>query len=199
MDMRRITISSAWSSFVRQKEWSESIAGDHYTDFDALYRQYYPRILVFLCFLVGKPEVAEDLASLVFEKALVHLADMQAPDTAGPWLFRVARNCATDYFRRCKPTFSLEQLITEEHPQAESLEAAAIASEEQGYLLAHLEQLTERERVVIGLKFVAGLHNREIARVLQIPEGTVGSALYRALRRLRAALDAEGGRDGGSS
>jgi RNA polymerase sigma factor (sigma-70 family) len=197
MDMRRIAISAAWSSFVRQKEWSESIAGDHYTDFDALYRQYYPRILVFLCFLVGKPEVAEDLASLVFEKALVHLADMQAPDTAGPWLFRVARNCATDYFRRCKPIVSLEQLITEEHPQAESLEAAAIASEEQRYLLAHLEQLTER--VVIGLKFVAGLHNREIARVLQIPEGTVGSALYRTLRRLRAALDAEGGRDGGSS
>ena len=199
MDMKRIAISAAWSSFVRQKEWSESIAGDHYTDFDAFYRQYYPRILVFLCFLVGKPEVAEDLTSLVFEKALVHLADMQAPDTAGPWLFRVARNCATDYFRRCKPIVSLEQLITEEHPQAESLEAAAIASEEQGYLLAHLEQLTERERVAIGLKFVAGLHNREIARVLQIPEGTVGSLLYRALRRLRAALDVEGGRDGAAS
>ena len=120
MDMRRIAISSAWSSFVRQKEWSESIAGDQYTDFDALYRRYYPRILVFLCFLTGKPEVAEDLASLVFEKALVHLADVRTPDTAGPWLFRVARNCATDYFRRCKPTVSLEQLITEEHPQAES-------------------------------------------------------------------------------
>src|SRR5260221_2699332 len=97
--MRRIAISSSWSSFVRQKEGSESIAGDHYTDFDALYRQYYPRILVFLCFLVGKPEVAEDLASLVFEKALVHLADIRMPDTAGPCLFHLAGNCATDYFR----------------------------------------------------------------------------------------------------
>ncbi len=81
MDMRRIAISSAWSAFVRQKEWSESIAGDQYTDFDALYRRYYPSILVFLCFLVGKAEVAEDLASLVFEKALVHLADVRTPDT----------------------------------------------------------------------------------------------------------------------
>src|SRR5260370_9887949 len=129
MDMRRIAISAVWSSFVRQKEWSESIAGDHYTDFDALYRQYYPRILVFLCFLVGKPEVAEDLASLVFEKALVHLADMRTPGTAGPWLFRVARNCATDYFRGCKPTVSVEQLIKEEHRQAEYLEQSAKADE----------------------------------------------------------------------
>src|SRR5260370_20332128 len=198
MDMRRIAISAAWSSFVRQKEWSESIAGDHYRDFDVLYGQYSPRILVFLCFLVGKREVGEDLASLVFEKALVHLADMRTPGTAGPWLFRVARNCATDYFRRCKPTVSLEQLITEEHPQAEALEEAAIASEEQGDLLAHLEQLTERERVVIGLKFVAGLHNREIARVLQIPEGTVGSWPYGEVRRLRASPEADEGRDGRS-
>src|SRR5260370_16677308 len=112
MDMRRIAISAVWSSFVRQKEWSESIAGDHYTDFDALYRQYYPRILVFLCFLVGKPEVADDLASLVFEKALVHLSDMRTPGTAGPWLFRVPRHSPTPYFRPCNPPLSLQQLST---------------------------------------------------------------------------------------
>ncbi len=195
MSVRRIAISSAWSSFVRQDEWSESMAEDQYGGFEALYRRYYPGVLVFLCFLVGAQEVAEDLASLVFEKALTHFTDVQTPDTAGPWLFRIARNCATDYFRRHKPTVSLEQLLIEEYPQAGSLEEKVVASEQQRHLLAHLSQLFERERVVIGLKFVANLNNREIARVLQIPEGTVGSLLYRALRRLRAALAEEGGHD----
>jgi len=171
------------------------MARDQYRDFEALYLRYYPGVLVFLCFLVGAHEVAEDLASLVFEKALIHLADVQTPDTAGPWLFRIARNCAADYFRRYKPTISLEQLLIEEYPQAGSLEEIVVASEQQRHLLAHLGQLPERERVVIGLKFVANLNNREIARVLQIPEGTVGSLLYRALRRLRAALAEEGGQD----
>lgn len=194
MGVRRIAISSAWS-FVRQDVRSESMAEDEYGGFEALYRRYYPGVLVFLCFLVGSQEVAEDLASLAFEKALVHLTDVQTPETAGPWLFRIARNCATDYFRRYKPTVSLEHLLTEENPQAVSLEEIVIASEEQRFLLAHLGRLSERERVAIGLKFVANLNNREIARVLQIPEGTVGSLLYRSLRRLRAALIEEGERD----
>ena len=195
MGTRRMAISTTWSSFMRRDERSESATADHCPGIDMLYRRYYPGVLAFLCFLVGTPEVAEDLASLVFEKALTHLADVRTPEAAGPWLFRIARNCATDYFRRCKPTVSLENLIVEEHPKTVSVEEGVIANEEQRHLLAHLGQLSERERDVIGLKFVANLNNREIARILQLPEGTVGSLLYRALRRLRAALDEEGGHD----
>ena len=193
--MKRMAISSVWSSFVKQDERSECIARDSTIHFEVLYSRYYAGVLAFLRFLVGTPEVAEDLTSLVFEKALTHLADVRTPGTAGPWLFRIARNCATDYFRRCKPTVSLEGLLTMAHPQTGSLEEGAIEREEQQSLLAHLSRLSEREREVIGLKFVAGLNNREIARVLQIPEGTVGSLLYRTLRRLHAVLDEEGGHD----
>jgi len=62
-------------------------------------------------------------------------------------------------------------------------------------LLNQLNRLSEREREVIGLKFVACLQNREIARVLHMPEGTVGSLLHRALSRLRDALHDEGGNE----
>ncbi len=198
MSMKRIALPSAWLAFgKRNKQW-DAVADGQSIDFDRLYQHYYPDVLGFLRFLVDSPEVAEDLTSLVFEKALRHFVDVRTPDTVGPWLFRIARNCATDYFRRCKPTVSLEQLISAEHlndQQTASLEEGAIGREEQRYLLIHLSQLSEREREVIGLKFVANLHNREIARVLQIPEGTVGSLLYRTLRRLRLALDEEGGHD----
>lgn len=149
-------------------------------------------ILAFLHFLVGTPEVAEDLTALVFEKALAHLEDVHSPDAISPWLFRIARNCAADYFRRCKPTISLDALVLSEHLQTHALEEIAIAREEQRQLIALLSQLPEREREIIGLKFVVGLQNREIARILQIPEGTVGSILHRVLRRLRVALCGEG-------
>ena len=188
MGMARITFSwSVWSSLLRKHGHSEG-SNDEIAYIDALYRQYYPSVLAFLCFLVGAPEVAEDLASIVFEKAMTHLVDVHTPEAVGAWLFRIARNCATDYFRRCKPTVSLEQLVLEEHPQTAALEESIVASEEKSYLLTHLKQLSEREREVIGLKFVAGLTNREIAGVLQIPEGTVGSLLHRTLRRLRTIL-----------
>jgi RNA polymerase sigma factor (sigma-70 family) len=167
------------------------MANDQQRSFEALYHRYYPDVLVFLSFLVGSQEVAEDLASLVFEKALMHFADVENIETAGPWLYRIARNCAIDYFRRRKPGISLELLSTEEHPPEASLEDLVVANDEQRYLLTQLQQLSERELVVIGLKFVANLSNRDIARVLQIPEGTVGSLLYRSLRRLRSLLTEE--------
>jgi RNA polymerase sigma-70 factor, ECF subfamily len=164
------------------------MVNDQHKSFEALYQGHYPDVLVFLCFLVGSREVAEDLASLVFEKAFVHFADVEKTETAAPWLYRIARNCSIDYFRRRKQGVSLEQLSTEEHPHVASLEDLVVANDEQRYLLTQLQRLPERERVVIGLKFVANLSNREIARVLQIPEGTVGSLLYRSLRRLRSLL-----------
>jgi len=197
--MRSITIPAAWSSLTRQKKQLERLVPWQAEYFNALYQQYYSAICAFLHFLVGTPEAAEDLASLVFEKAWTHLDDIRTQDTAGPWLFRIARNCATDYFRRCKPTLSLEHLQTAQHPQADSLESNTLAHEEERILLAHLSQLSEREREILGLKFVVGMTNREIARILQLPEGTVSSLLYRTLRRLRSALNEERRHDEASS
>jgi DNA-directed RNA polymerase specialized sigma24 family protein len=84
----------------------------------------------------------------------------EAGETVGSWLFRIARNCATDYFRRRKPVVSLECLLPAQHPRIVSLEEVAIAREEERILLAHLCQLSEREREVIGLKFAVGMSNK---------------------------------------
>ena len=161
--------------------------------FDDLYGQYYARVYAYLRFRVGSTEVAEDLVSQVFERALTHLPDLQSTAAAGAWLFRIARNCATDYFRRLRPSASLDTLIDSCHPRECSPEELIVAQEERARLLVLLKRLPEREREVIGLKFVACLQNREIARVLNMPEGTVGSLLHRTLARLRVALHDEGG------
>jgi len=162
--------------------------------FDDLYMQYYARVLAYLRFRVGSSEAAEDLVSQVFERALTHLADLQSPGAVGAWLFRIARNCASDYFRRQRPAASLDTLVDSSHPRECSPEETLVAQEERMNLLSQLNRLSEREREVIGLKFVACLQNREIARVLNMPEGTVGSLLHRTLARLRDALHEEGGR-----
>ena len=161
--------------------------------FDDLYGQYYARVYAYLRFRVGSTEVAEDLVSQVFERALTHLADLQSTAAAGAWLFRIARNCAIDYFRRLRPAASLDTLIDANHPRGCSPEEMIVAQEERARLLMLLKRLPEREREVIGLKFVACLQNREIARVLNMPEGTVGSVLHRTLARLRDSLHEEGG------
>lgn len=155
--MRERTISAAW--FGKEEERGASAASDQETRFALLYQRAYPAVLGFLRLLVGAPDVAEDLTAQTFEKALRHFDEVRAPEHASAWLFRIARNCAADYFRRARPTVSLERLLPEEHPQTEAVEAGALAREEQRDLLAHLSRLPEREREVIGLKFVGQLSN----------------------------------------
>lgn len=182
---------SVWPLPARQEQHRQKIA------FDDLYAEYYTRVLAYLRFRVGSTEVAEDLVSQVFERALTHLDGLQAPGAFGAWLFRIARNCATDYFRRQRPNAlaaSLDTLVDSSHPRECSPEEVLVAQEERLQLFALLKRLPEREREVIGLKFVACLQNREIARILNMPEGTVGSILYRTLARLRDELRNEEGR-----
>ncbi|HEV2581503.1 MAG TPA: sigma-70 family RNA polymerase sigma factor [Ktedonobacteraceae bacterium] len=191
---------SLWPLPVRQEQQQEQArgkqaqAGKQLIAFDDLYGEYYARVLAYLRFRVGSSEVAEDLVSQVFERVLTHLDGLQAPGAVGAWLFRIARNCATDYFRRQHAAASLDTLVDSSHPRDCSPEETLLAQEERQRLLALLERLPEREREVIGLKFVACLQNREIARVLNMPEGTVGSILYRTLARLRTGLREDEGR-----
>src|SRR5258706_10301001 len=116
MGMKSITFAAAWSSLMKQEKRRERPGGEYGVSFNTLYQQYYPVIFAFLHFLVGTPEVAEDLVSLVFEKVWMHLTDIQALDTAAPSLFPIAPNCATDYFRRCKPATSLGCLLPDQQP-----------------------------------------------------------------------------------
>lgn len=169
--------------------------GSHKVSFDELYQQYYERVLAYMRFRTGSTDAAEDLVAQVFERAVSHLDDLQSPGAVGAWLFRIARNCAADYFRRYRVMVSLDTLVDGNHPRECSPEEELVAREERMLLLTQLNQLSEREREVIGLKFVACLQNREIARVLHMPEGTVGSLLHRALSRLRDALHDEGGNE----
>ncbi|MEO8955010.1 MAG: RNA polymerase sigma factor [Ktedonobacteraceae bacterium] len=161
--------------------------------FDRLYQQYYPRVLAYMRFRVGRVDMAEDLTSLVFERAWRHVVELQAPEAAAAWLFRIAQNSATDYFRRQRREVSLEELAVAEHSWDISPEERVLIEEERRILLAHVSHLSEREQEIIGLKFVAHLTNRQIARVLNMPEGTIGSLLYRTLGKLRDAFQAEGG------
>lgn len=194
MDAKRAAFPFVW--MVQTKEDRTGLPMNReepHVFFGTLYQQYYPRVLAYFRFRVGKADVAEDLASLAFERALTHLAELKASEAAAAWLFRIAQNCAHDYFRRHRPEVSLEGLACAERPQQRSSEEQVLADEERRSLLAHVSHLSEREQEIIGLKFAAHLTNRQIARVLHMPEGTVGSLLYRTLGKLRNALHEEGG------
>ncbi len=170
-------------------------AVDHTEDtaarFVALYRELFPPLYGYIRFRVGDAQVAEDLTAQVFERALARLATVREPERVRAWLFTIARNAITDYRRKRRPMADLADLDTLRHLWTDSPESSAVRQEEWRQLATYLADLGPREREAIGLKFVAGLANREIGAVLGYSQANVAQIIHRAIVKLRRRFDAE--------
>jgi RNA polymerase sigma-70 factor (ECF subfamily) len=157
-------------------------------DWDALYADQLPRVYNYFRFRVGSGPVAEDLTSLTFEKAWTarhrYRRDLAAFST---WLMTIARNVATDHYRRRRDHAPLE--AAEHVAGGEDPHSIAVRHEELDRLARRLADLPERDRELVSLKYGAGLTNRVIARQLGLTETNVGTLLHRVVLKLRAGWD----------
>jgi len=173
-----------------QEEKSRMPQPDGPQDFASIYDRYFPRVYGFIRSQVGDPVEADDVASRVFERVLDRLASFRPERGAfDSWLFAIVRNSVRDHFRARRWR---ALLFRDDAPEPAAREPAAVerllADEERSQLLRALQELDERGREVLGLKFQAGLTNRQIAEVLDLGESHVGVLVYRAVKKLQAAL-----------
>ena len=159
--------------------------------FVRLYRQLFPPLHGYVRFRVSDIQTAEDLTSQVFERALSRLATVREPDGVRAWLFTIARNAITDHYRRRRSVADLQAAEDLEHLWIDSPETEAIQRDEWRRVVTYLASLEERERELIGLKFAAGLTNREIGQVLDLSEANVAQIIHRAIVKLRRRFEAE--------
>jgi len=161
------------------------------SDWDALYADQLPRVYNYFRYRVGDGPVAEDLTSVTFVKAWAarnrYRRDLGAFST---WLMAIARNVATDHYRRRRDHAPLEAAEhvaggADPHDQAERREAFE-------KLERLLVALPERDRDLVSLKYGAGLTNRVIAKQMKLTETNVGTLLHRAVQKLRAGWEQEG-------
>lgn len=164
------------------------------TDFEELYAEYLPKIYNYVCYRVGDRRAAEDLTAEIFERALTHLHTYRADKGAfSTWLFQIAHNRVANYWRSKKrePMLcSLDALPTLVRRET-SPEQRLIRDQQVQRLYNHLHELPDRQRDVVALKFGADLSNKEIARMMKIKANYVGVLLYRAVQKLRQALEEE--------
>jgi RNA polymerase sigma-70 factor (ECF subfamily) len=164
-------------------------------DFAELFKEYYPRIYNYLRYRVNPPEDAEDLISVIFERAYVHREKFD-PDKGAfsTWLFQIAHNTLANYYRahQRRSIWEAERGLPDDLVASQpSLEAQVIEQETIRHLLQSLEHLNERDREIISLKFAGHLGNQEIGQIMDLKEKTVSVVLLRAMRRLQRQLEEE--------
>jgi RNA polymerase sigma-70 factor (ECF subfamily) len=159
--------------------------------FGALFDHYHGPVHRYVAARVGRPSDAEDLAQLVFVKALEALPRYEARGVPfGGWLFRLARNVVIDHVRTRRDHSTLDVIAELATDSDGPDELAAIRQELDGVAKA-LRRLTPEQREAIELRFFAGLSAREAAEAMGRQEGTVRGLQFRAIAALRRELGIE--------
>jgi RNA polymerase sigma factor (sigma-70 family) len=158
--------------------------------FVAIYDHYFPRVYNYVRYRVREADAADDITSEIFERAWSNMGRYR-PERAplAVWLFAIARNAVNDHLRAEWRRRWLPFEAMRDHPGNDPQpEEIAARNETRTRLLSAVARLTQRERDILGLKFGAGLTNRNIGELAGLSESNVGVILYRAVRRLRAEL-----------
>ena len=151
-------------------------------DFEALFAVHWPRAYRTAWLVVHDAAAAEDIAQEAFIAALRALDSFDRRRPFGPWLSRIVVNRAIDWARARR----LQAV------PAESV--APAAPEPQGWseeIVVALRSLPVDQRAVVVLRHGLGYTPGEIARMLDLPRGTVNSRLRRALDRLETLIERE--------
>lgn len=152
-----------------------------------LYDRYQPGLFKFIRVRVDSQQVAEDLTGEVFASVIAHLPGSSIRHFRA-WLFRIARNQLTDYFRARghTPMTTMDDL---EIPAADDRPAVLV---EQGLLLEQVRRalsgLESTQRDVVILRFLVGLSLKEVAEVLDKSVGAIKALQHRGLDNLRQLL-----------
>jgi len=156
----------------------------------------YTRRVYSLCFRFTNSETeAQDLTQDVFLRIFKTLGSFRAGEgSLIVWMTRVTRNLLVDHYRRTKNTRLTDAIedrlaVLEEKTAQHSRADGLLAGREAGELLqTALQELSPELREAVILRDVEELEYREIARVLDIPEGTVKSRLNRGRAELARVL-----------
>lgn len=150
--------------------------------FGDLYELHFERVYAFILRRVRERQVAEDLTSDVFHKALTALPNFNWRGVPfGAWLFRIAKNVISDQWRKSS------REVVEDPPEAVD-EVSPEQTEQIAQLFRMVAQLPEDQRRVIGMRFAEGKSIKEIAQELGRSEGAVKQLQFRGLENLRTRL-----------
>ncbi|MCA9072022.1 MAG: RNA polymerase sigma factor [Planctomycetaceae bacterium] len=148
-----------------------------------LYESFHRQVYRLMVRMVG-PQEAADLTQQVFLQTFRKLQQFAGESQFRTWLHRLAVNEALQFLRKAKRAetacLAADPADRSQDPQESVLQ--------QDLMEQALSRLDPELRATFLLREVEELNYSEIALVMQIPEGTVGSRMNRARRELKQHL-----------
>jgi len=158
--------------------------------FSRIYDQHINKIYRFIFLKVNSQEVAEDLTSEVFLKTWQVFKKGQEIRNPNAFLYQVAKNELAIHYRKPKFQIVSTDKVNIIDPQPTPEEQHKL-KDDIGHVQQVLSQLGEDYQNAIIWRYLDGYSFKEIAQILEKPEGTVRVMLHRALKELKEKMEME--------
>ena len=167
-----------------------AISGDNEA-FSSLYEQNIKKIYNYIYYRTGNIHDAEDLTARVFQRALAHITKYKRTDVPfTAWLYRIAHNLVANWHRDGKRK---NEVSLDDHSDLRSKhelpDRLIEKREEISRLLNAIHRLSHDRQMVLILKYVEDLPNKEIGEIMGKTEGAIKSLYHRTLIELREILE----------
>jgi len=162
-------------------------------EFVKLYDQYAPRIYRFVYLKVNSPQDSEDLTSESFFKFWQNLANKREKiDNPRALLYRIANNLVTDFYRKKSRTELIldpeEGSVLAKIPDKTDLNKELNLNSDMIEVKKALSQLKGEYQNIIIWRYLDDFSAKEIAQIMEKPEGTIRVLIHRALKALKEGL-----------
>lgn len=176
----------------------EAAEGDT-ESFGKLYDAYLEPIYRYVYHQVGDNKMAEDITQEVFIKAWKVIKSCRGREaTFKAWLYRIAHNHTVDCLRRQKHEIRIDLDNRDFKEEKQSLDDTLdeiAAGDAASQALSEIGSLPDNQRQVVILKFIEGMDNQEISKVMGKSQGAIRVLQFRALAELRQRMLARRGKD----
>lgn len=151
--------------------------------FGAVYEAVAKDLYKMALYTLGNPQDAEDVVSETFLEAYKGIKGLRDENSFRPWMMRILsirckRKIGT--YVQEKGNIDLDDYIEE---------GVSDTSGQRAEVLEALDRLAPQERQILLLSVLQGYTMREIAQLLELPQGTVSSKLHRTLKKLRGMME----------
>jgi len=174
---------TAWQAFTRE---------DDIAPFEWLYRNFIATLLDYSYKICGEKWLAEDAVQNVFTYLLQRRRQLPTPQSVKYYLLRCVRNELLKLLKRHRRELSGQELfdtVLQLEPAAQTPALEVCLQKEQLSVLQHyINQLPNRQKEVIYLRFFHGLSYEEIAAIMEIDQKSAYKTVYKALDTLRQLL-----------
>jgi RNA polymerase sigma-70 factor, ECF subfamily len=147
--------------------------------------------------LTGSASDAEDVVQTAFLRAFQQLSRFEARADFRTWLHRITVNCAIDLIRSRRhreighdpDDLEAHSAAVQRHGTSAGPDRMLLSSEIRERISDGMAQLTPSERLAFTLRHLEGLPIREVALAMGLKTEAAKNSIFRAVRKMRAALE----------